>query len=249
MLAAERQSRIVDVIRKKGSVHVDELAKELSVSPMTVRRDLVKLQQDDRIERCHGGAMAKQEVTYEDKLTSHKKEKEKIARCCFSYVSEGDTVFLDAGTTTYEIARLIKDIPGILIVTNDLEIARLIKDSDAELFICGGSVQKSTGSMFGHYATQMLADFKFDAGFFGAASINEDFEVMTPTIDKMWLKRETPRQCRKSYLAADRSKFGRQAMTRINTLGDYSAVITDKEFAEADLERLEHMNAVIIEAK
>lgn len=105
------------------------------------------------------------------------------------------------------------------------------------------------GSMFGHYATQMLADFKFDAGFFGAASINEDFEVMTPTIDKMWLKRETPRQCRKSYLAADRSKFGRQAMTRINTLGDYSAVITDKEFAEADLERLEHMNAVIIEAK
>ena len=76
MLAAERQSRIVDVIRKKGSVHVDELAKELSVSPMTIRRDLVKLQQDDRIERCHGGAMAKQEVTYEDKLTSHKKEKE-----------------------------------------------------------------------------------------------------------------------------------------------------------------------------
>ena len=56
MLAAERQSRIVDVIRKKGSVHVDELAKELSVSPMTIRRDLVKLQQDDRIERCHGGA-------------------------------------------------------------------------------------------------------------------------------------------------------------------------------------------------
>ena len=156
---------------------------------------------------------------------------------------------MDAGTTTYEIARLIKDIPGILIVTNDLEIARLIKDSDAELFICGGSVQKSTGSMFRHYATQMLADFKFDAGFFGAASINEDFEVMTPTIDKMWLKRETPRQCRKSYLVADRSKFGRQAMTRINTLGDYSAVITDKEFAEADLERLEHMNAVIIEAK
>ena len=76
MLAAERQSRIVDVIRKKGSVHVDELAKELSVSPMTIRRDLVKLQQDDRIERCHGGAMAKQEVTYEDKLTSHKKKRE-----------------------------------------------------------------------------------------------------------------------------------------------------------------------------
>lgn len=246
MLAAERQAMIVELVQQKGSAQVDELAKELKVSPMTIRRDLVKLQENNVIERCHGGAVAKQEVTYADKQTSHKKEKELLAKICFPLVSEGDTVFLDAGTTTYEIAKLIKDMRGILIVTNDLEIAQLLKKSEAELFICGGSIQKETGSMFGRYATQMLADFKFDVGFFGAASINDDFEVTTPTFDKMWLKRYTPMQCEKSYLVVDRSKFGQQAMTRINHLGDYTGVITDREFTSEEQKKLEKLNAVIM---
>ncbi len=246
MLAAERQSKIVELVQQQGSVQVDKLAQEMNVSAMTIRRDLEKLQKNDVLERCHGGAVVKQEVTYADKQTSHKDVKERLARLCVPLVGEGDTVFFDAGTTTFEIAKLIMDIPDIMIVTNDLEIARLLKDSEAELFICGGHVQKSTGSMFGHYATQMLEDFKFDVGFFGAASINEDFEVMTPTIDKMWLKRQTPRQCRRSYLVVDRSKFGRQAMSKINHLGDYTGIVTDQEFNEEDIEKLERIHARII---
>ncbi len=247
MFATERQSMIVEMIRRYGSVQVDMLAQELGVSAMTIRRDLVKLEEENKIERCHGGAVAKQEETYADKQISHQHEKQKLAEICAAFVSEGDTIFLDAGTTTYEIARLIRDIKGILIVTNDLEIAQLLKSSEAELFICGGSVQKSTGSMFGRYATQMLEDFKFDAGFFGAASINEDFEVTTPTSEKMWLKRHTPMQCRRSYLVVDQSKFGRQAMTRINHLGDYTGIVTDKVFSPAEHKKLEEMNAVIIQ--
>lgn len=246
MFASERQTRIVEMIRQYGRVHVDMLAQELGVSAMTIRRDLVKLEEENKIERCHGGAVAKQEEDYADKQISHQNEKRKLARICASFVSEGDTIFLDAGTTTYEIARMIKDIKGILIVTNDLEIAQLLKNSEAELFICGGNVQKSTGSMFGRYATQMLADFKFDTGFFGAASINEDFEVTTPTSEKMWLKRNTPMQCQRSYLVVDQSKFGRQAMTKINDLGDYTGIVTDKDFSEEELKRLDKMNAALI---
>lgn len=246
MLAAERQSKIVELVHRQGSVQVEELAQELKVSSMTIRRDLLKLQNEDVLLRCHGGAVAKQEVTYEDKQTSCVDAKRRLAGICASFVGRGDTVFLDAGTTTFEIARLIKDTPEIMIVTNDLEIAQLLKNSEAELFICGGHVQKSTGSMFGHYATQMLEDFKFDVGFFGAASINEDFEVMTPTVDKMWLKRKTPKQCRKSYLVVDESKFGRQAMSRINHLGDYTGVVTDKEFDEEETEKLRRLHVAII---
>ena len=95
MLAAERQSIIVELIHENGSVQVEELALQLNVSPMTIRRDLMKLQEDNKVERCHGGAVAKQEVTYEDKQTSHKEEKKKIARTCLPFVKEGDTVFLD----------------------------------------------------------------------------------------------------------------------------------------------------------
>ena len=80
MLAAERQAMIVELIRENGSVQVDELAKELDVSAMTIRRDLVKLQNSNMIERCHGGAVAKQEVAYETKQTSNKDSKEAIAK-------------------------------------------------------------------------------------------------------------------------------------------------------------------------
>ena len=101
--------------------------------------------------------------------------------------------------------------------------------------------------MFGHYATEMLKDFKFDVGFFGAASINDEFEVMTPTVDKMWLKRETPKQCRNAYLAVDGSKFDRQAMAKINCLGDYTGVITEKKFSKDEQVYLNGMGAEIIE--
>ena len=66
-------------------------------------------------------------------------------------------------------------------MTNDLEIAQVLKNSNAKVYICGGMLQKETGSLFGRYATEMLKDFRFDVGFFGAASINEDFQVTTPT--------------------------------------------------------------------
>ncbi len=247
MLAAERHAKIIEAIRREGSVQVDELAKELDVSAMTIRRDLVKLQKSGMLERCHGGAVAKQEVTYADKSTTNKKNKEKIAEECAKYVAEKDTVFLDAGTTTYEIAKLIKDIPEITIVTNDLEIAQILKTSNVELYICGGRIQKETGSMFERYASQMLADFKFDVGFFGAATINEDFEVMTPTSEKMWLKRETPKQCGESYLVVDESKFGKQAMTRINHLGNYTGVVTDKIFSDKEKIKLAKLHANIVQ--
>ena len=166
---------------------------------------------------------------------------------CASFVAEGDIIFLDAGTTTYEIAKRIKGIKNTLIVTNDLEIARLLEDGEPELFICGGRVQKSTGSMFGRYAADMLSDFKFDLGFFGAASINDAFEVTTPTIEKMRVKRETPKQCRKAYLAVDHSKFEKQAMAKVNCLGDYTGVVTDQKFTEKDRKLLNKLGAVIIE--
>lgn len=248
MFATERQSKIVEFIRNRGSVQVEELAQELNVSAMTIRRDLVKLQEEDMIERCHGGAVAKQEVTYEDKQTTNKSIKEKIAKACLPVLENINTVYLDAGTTTYEIAKLIKDRTDILIVTNDLEIARLLKDGVAELYVCGGRVQKSTGSMFDSYARQMVKDFKFDIGFFGAASINDELEVMTPTIEKMWLKRQMPTQCGKSYLVVDHSKFGKQAMSKINDLGDYTGVVTDREFSKDEEEKIKKIKVNVIKA-
>lgn len=248
MLAADRQKIILEMVREAGSVQVEELAQKLQVSAMTIRRDLVKLQKEDMLKRCHGGAVIHEEADYVEKQAENVSEKQQLAMRCRSLVKKGDTIFLDAGTTTYEIAKQIKDIPEILIVTNDLEIAGLLKNSEAEVYICGGKIQKSTGSMFDSYALKMLQDFRFDIGFFGAASINDDFDTMTPTVDKMWLKRETPKQCRQSYLVVDASKFGKHAMTRIMHLKEYTGIVTNKTFNEEEMTKLQekHVNLLSI---
>ena len=241
MLAAERQARILELVKIQGSVAVETLAQQLNVSPMTIRRDLMKLQSDNQLERCHGGAVAKMEENYIEKSFSHKEEKIQLAMACKPLVSTGDTVYLDAGTTTYEIAKVICTIPDIMVVTNDLEIALMLNKTDVELFLCGGAVQKSTGSMSGYYATEMLQNFHFDIGFFGAANINEEFEVMTPTIEKAFLKRLAVNRCQKSYLVVDQSKFYRQGVAKINQLNDYTANITNYVFTPPQKEKLKQM--------
>lgn len=246
MLAEERSKKIISTIKSKGTVRVDELAKELDVSLMTVRRDLEKLQNEGIIERCHGGAILRKEVSYKEKRTLQIDKKIKIAEKCADLVRKRDTIFLDAGTTTYEIAKLICDIPSIAIITNDIEIARFLIDTNVRLILCGGTVQKSTGSMVGDFAIQMMQDIRTEIAFIGAASIDDDFNVLTPTSNKAVFKRTACKYSNRSYLAVDSTKFGKQALLKVNHLSDYEGVITDKVFTNIENEKIKKQNISII---
>lgn len=245
MLAAERHLKIIEIISKNGSVQVEELAKLLDVSLMTIRRDLEKLRQEGRIDRCHGGAVIKKEVPYVEKLALEKDVKHLIAEQCARLVRKGNVVYLDAGTTTFEVAKALCDIPNITVITNDLEIAKLLITSTVNLIICGGTVQKSTGSMVGALANQMMENFRVDIAFLGAQSIDDNYNVLTPTMDKATMKQTICRNSKEKYLVADQSKFGRQALVKINHLSDYTAVITNKSFTEEEDKKLREMRVTI----
>lgn len=246
MLAEERISKIIGIIKDKGTVRVDELAKKLDVSLMTVRRDLEKLKNEGILERCHGGAILKKEVSYKEKRTLQIEEKIKIAQRCAKMVRKGDTVFLDAGTTTYEIAKLICDIPSIAIITNDIEIASFLIDTNVSLILCGGTVQKSTCSMVGDFAIHMMENMRTEIAFIGAASIDDEFNVLTPTSNKAVFKRTVCKYTNRSYLAVDSTKFGKQALLKVNNLSNYVGVITNKVFSERENEKIKKQNINII---
>jgi len=241
MLITERQSKIAELIQKEGSVQVETLADQLGVSAMTIRRDLEKLDYAGIVERCYGGAVAKKEVIYAEKQVHNKREKEVLAKRALQFIKDRAVIFLDAGTTIYEIARLVMDMKDLLVVTNDLEIAQLLKNGEPEVMLCGGYIQKSTGSMLGNYAMNMIADFRFDIGFFGAATIDEEMQVLTPTIDKAFFKKQTVSQCQESYLVVDESKFAKKAMIRINQLSDYTGVITNHYLTETGRANIIHV--------
>lgn len=249
MLAKERQSKIVELTRKFGSVEVDKLAEELKVSTMTIRRDLIKLEEENQIKRCHGGAVITEEITYENKQSANNYEKKVIAKKCKTLVSVGSTVFLDAGTTTFEIAQEIKNIPEILIITTDLRIASYLSDEGAKVIICGGTIQKNTGYVYGYYAIQMIKDIRFDIGFFGVAIIDNDFQVLTPTEDKIFIKREAKNQCDKTYVVADQSKFEKKSAVKVNNLSEYTGIITTKKFNKTENNKIIKSGISIINAE
>jgi DeoR/GlpR family transcriptional regulator of sugar metabolism len=246
VLAAERHMKIIELIIESGSVQVDELARELDVSLMTIRRDLEKLRQEGRIDRCHGGAIIKREVPYVEKRNMEIGEKQKIAEKCLEFVKKGTAMYLDAGTTTYEIAKLVKDILGLTVITNDIEIAQLLQSSNVNLILCGGTVQKSTGSMVGALANQMMENIRVDIAFLGATSIDDQYSVLTPTMDKAFMKRTICKNAKEKYLVADKSKFGRQALIKINHLSDYTGVITNKKFSVEEEKKIKEMRITVI---
>jgi DeoR/GlpR family transcriptional regulator of sugar metabolism len=241
VLAEERLAKIVTILKERGFAEVEDLAQMLQVSDMTIRRDLDKGRQRGMVRRFYGGAMLaganRQEISYEDKCREHQGVKKNIAKTAAALVKEGMTVFLDAGTTTFEIAMRIKEIPRLVIVTNDLYIAHALLAFESELIFIGGGIQKKTGSAAGGFAERMAESLHFDLSFFGAHSIDEHFDVMTPTLEKLFLKKLLAGNSGASYIVADHSKFNKTAMYRIDGLGDYAGVITDYRFS-AEEQRL-----------
>ena len=245
-LATERRNRILEAIRQSGSVSAADMARDLGVSVMTIRRDLALMDKEGLIERCHGGAVIQNEVSYSAKRERNREGKEKIADVCAAMVGPGMKIYLDAGTTTWEIARRIRNTKNLTVLTNDLEIARLLTESDVNLFMLGGQVQNATGSIWGYFATEMIKDFNFDLGFFGASSIDDHLQITTPTTVKAFLKREAAERCSIKVLSADSSKFGGKSVIAVNRVGDYDVIVTDHPLREEEKRILSEQGTQVI---
>lgn len=233
MFENTRQKKIFDIVSKKGSVSVDYLAKYFKVSKMTIRRDLEKLQELDILQRTHGGAMLPQvlskELTYLEKQTINIEAKKQIARDALKYVYENNIIYLDAGTTTFELARLLVERKDICVITNDLRIANLLANAGNRVYIPGGLVSTDTGSIHSCEAVNFLKKFNIDVAFLAASSVDSEFNVCTPNEEKVILKRHMIENSPMNILLVDKTKFNHKAFHRIFNFSEVDYVISDYE--------------------
>lgn len=251
MLQTERMENILCYLKQNKFATVDELSRKMEVSAMTIRRDLNSLCEKGYIERCHGGAQMPQELTletdYNVKKERNQAEKHRIAEKAVELIKENDTVYLDSGTTTYEIARLLCEFSGKLsVVTNDLNIALLLSNTSVDVTITGGNVQKKTQSIMGRASEEFLKQFRFSKAFLGGTSVDCEFNLFSPSYEKSFLKRMILGLSARSYLVVDSSKFYSQAMCLVESFGAFTGVITDKNFDEAQIRKLDELGARII---
>ena len=193
LLVGERRHRILDLLREHGRVTVDALATRFVTSAVTIRSDLAALEAGGSLERTHGGALLSRDDDDRPlavKRTLHHAEKVRIARAAVALIEDGETVILDSGTTTAEIAKQIRKLDGysINVITNALNIATLLADVPfVRLIMPGGILRPESNSLSGHMAEAALDDLQADRLFLGADGLDPERGVMTPHLPEAQL--------------------------------------------------------------
>jgi DeoR family transcriptional regulator, aga operon transcriptional repressor len=231
MNRAARLSAILERLADGGSLEVTELADDLAVSPATVRRDLVMLEQQRLLARTHGGAIA-HAVSYELPLrykgVRHADDKRRIAREAATYVSEGMAIGLTGGTTATEVARALADRQKLTIVTNALNIAsELAVRPKLKLIVTGGVIRSESYELSGPIAESSLAGLNLDIAFIGVDGIDAKAGCTTHQEVEAHTNGVMIAHARRVIVVADSSKIGRVAFARICEITSVSGLITD----------------------
>lgn len=232
MLASTRRREIMHRLVTNGYVEAKALADELGVDASTIRRDLDALERAGQAQRTHGGARptpgAAAKLPYTMKEGEHLTEKAAIGEAAATRVRDGDTVILDSGSTTYEVARALRDRSDLTVITNDLRIATLVADTPgARLLVTGGELLGSVYTLVGERAIAFLSDYAADWAFLGADAVDRTAGITNMNTLEVPLKRAMIATSAQAIVVADSSKFGRRALAKVAGVDEIDGVITD----------------------
>lgn len=250
MFAEERQRKIAQMLDESSSLKVTELAEAFDVSESTIRRDLQELEERNLLKRTHGGAVGIQrrgfEPSFKEKREEFFRDKEKIGELAERLVEDGDSVILDTGTTTLEIAKRIKS-KKLTVITNSLDIAEELSDMEnIELIMTGGTLRGNTRAMVGYLAEGTLKNFKADLAFIGANGVSLKDGITTPNHIEAMTKRAMIASSSRVYAVCDASKFNQVSFAVIMPVNEVSAIITSGEIEEETLRSFKDQGIEII---
>ena len=236
---SERRQRISALVREQGSVQVAPLAARFGVSMQTIRKDLHFLTQRGVMERSYGGAISADvvnvvsEPAVETKRAIHIDEKARIGARAAAMVQPGDSVVLDSGTTTLQIAHHLPDDEEITVLTNDLDIlCALARKERITVVMLGGALRRRNRAFYGGQTESALADLHVDKLFLGVDGFDLERGITTHFEPEAILNRKMVKAARQVIAVTDRSKFGRVCLHRIMNAGDIDDLVTDADDAE-----------------
>lgn len=234
LLPDRRRREILDRVRAAGTVRVAELAKELEVSDMTVRRDLERLARDGELRKVHGGATLPSDSSAAEPGFARKSglqlpEKAAIAAAAEAMVQPGMSVSLNSGTTTHALARTLRRVPDITVVTNSPRIAEVLTDASAagQTVVLLGGVRTPSDALVGPLTTAALRTLHVDLCFLGVHGLSERNGLTTPNMMEAEVNRLFLDRCDRCVVLADSTKWGLAGLHRIAGLDEVDAVVMD----------------------
>lgn len=251
MLPEERRKRIVQLVEETGSASVNDLSSLMDVSPMTIRRDISHLASRGLLVKAHGGAISPRmgtstEPFYEVKARINVREKQRIGAAAAEMITDGEVVLLDSGSTTFQIARNLKNKRTLTVVTNDLFIASYLSKIPAiSVILIGGSIRYGIFSTVGTYAEGMLSQLSVDKVFLGADAVNLEKGILNSNPDEVPIKRLMIDAGRQVILVADNSKFYKLGLAFICEISDVDMILTDDQVNKDLITRLQDRGVTV----
>jgi DeoR family transcriptional regulator, fructose operon transcriptional repressor len=234
--APERRERLKQIVRSRHAVRVEELRAELGVSTATIRRDLDELEESGALRRVHGGAVSVDirpiEARFDAKAARHTSEKQRIAARALDLVDRDSTVYLDAGSTCLELARLLIHRDDITVVTNSLPAIVELAGQAPRLVVIGGELRPLSQAIVGPLSTPLLDELFVDRAFMGTFSLSLDAGLTTTDPAEAFTKERALSRAREVVLLVDSSKLGTRSFAHAGRLDQIDVIITDAELDE-----------------
>ncbi|MDP2790457.1 MAG: DeoR/GlpR family DNA-binding transcription regulator, partial [Rectinemataceae bacterium] len=228
----ERKQAILDYVKAAKKAGVGELCEKFGVSSATIRNDLRDLEQNKMLVRTHGGAIIQGQARFEpdaaDKSVQHAEAKKRIARAALGKIEDGDTLIMDTGSTTYELALLLSERKNITVLTNDIAIASCLEDHpSAAVHVIGGFLRKGFHCMVGNSAESMLRSLTVDKAFMAANAFSIERGASTPDLQQAELKRLMISIATKVFFLVDSSKMGHNSFAGFALPDAIDCFVTD----------------------
>ncbi|MGP4038556.1 DeoR/GlpR family DNA-binding transcription regulator [Gracilibacillus sp. D59] len=226
----QRQHKIYNLLKIEEAVKVNDLSKQFNVAEMTIRRDLEKLEEHGLAKRTFGGAIlsANTDITFNSRNALHVKEKKMIGYLAAQYVQNGDSIFIDAGTTTSHFSRYLSSSLAISLVTNGVNIVSQNQDSNKEKILLGGIYRESTKSLVGPITQSHLGNLYFDKAFLSASGFSVEKGFTNSNSLEVQIKQKVIKQSNEVNLLIDSFKFEKNYLHKICDLHDVHRIFTDK---------------------
>lgn len=239
-VADDRRTKLLELIRQRGFASLPALAEALEVSESTVRRDLDFLEESGVAQRTHGGVFytgpSPKLAHFDQRQSLNWDRKRQIAVAASGLIEDNETILLDGGSTTYELAQLLVGRP-LQVVTNSLPVANLFTSSgNADLVFIGGYVHAKTGVSLGPYANQMLAGLNVRRAVLSVAGLNQR-GAYNSNLLLVETERAMMQSAEEVIVVADSTKFGHTSLSQLCTLEEIDVLVTDHEISEAWRER------------
>ena len=245
MKRRERLEEITRLVNQKGTIRVSDIVKLLNVTDMTVRRDLVELEEQGVLTKIHGGARSNKafqyrEYSHAEKHIQNKEAKQAIASKAAQLIEDGDTIFLGPGTTVAFLAEALNN-QRLTVITNCMPVFTLLmakKTEDFQVFLLGGEYRQVTEAFVGEITNTSLEKLRFSKMFFSGNGVR-DGEVMTSTLAEAYTQNLALKHSLEKYLLLDSSKIGKDDFTSFCKLRDLTALITDVKTEDENYRSLE----------